>query len=295
MKNKRDKAIADKSSKKKSVTLLYIILGISIAGILIFGSWLGYDLFRDWQSQQFYTAFAADIQTRPRTPTVRPTAPASGADGNFVSGTGGNAGAEADDNKPEEEPDTWLPYMDFDLLAERFPDIRGWIKLDGTPLNYPLMQTTDNDFYLYHLPDRTRHRSGSVFIDYRNSPDFTDRNTIIYGHMSRTDDMFGALRHFRRQAFFDENYIMHIYLPDRDYQVVIFTVYLVDSGDANQIPVIDFRDEEHFMSNLSFIRSRSMVKSDIEVTAEDRLVTLATCQYDFLNARLILVGKLVPF
>ena len=271
-----------KRSKKKNLLLLYIVLGVSVTGILTFGTWLGYELFRDWQSQAYYIALAAGIETRPRTPTGRP--PASS-----------QPGGEGESPGVEEEEAPWVPYVDFDELAGRFPGIKGWIKLEGTPLNYPMMQTTDNDFFLNHLPDGTRHRSGSIFIDYRNSPDFTDRNTIVYGHMSRTDDMFGALRHFRGQQYYDENYIMYIHLPGGDYQLLIFTVYLVDSADYRQIPVINFRDDEHFMQNLQHIKSLSMVRNNIEVTVDDRLVTLATCQYDFANARLILVGKLVPF
>jgi len=277
-KNIENKEAKQKTNKKKQLTILYAILGVCIAGILTFGIWLAMELYLDWQSQNYYTQLANSIEMRPRPSPARPEAQTSVAE-----------------EKPEKIEELWLPFVDFEELNKRFSGVKGWISLEGTPLNYPIMQTDNNDYFLNHLPDGTRHRSGSIFLDYRNSPDFTDRNTIIYGHMSRTDDMFGVLRHFREQAYFDANKIMYIHLPDRDYQLEIFTVYLVDSGVLAEIPVLEFRDDEHFMQNLNHIRSISLVSSDLEVTAQDRIVTLATCVYDFVNARLVLVGKLVPF
>jgi len=271
-------------SKKKSLVIMYIILGISIAGILTFGIWLGVDHYLDRQSQNFYTSIVEGIEIRPRSSGSRAVAqsPAENGDESSV--------VRSSDEVREGD---WVSFVDFDELAQRFSGIIGWIRLEGTAINYPIMQGADNSFFLYHLPDGTRHRSGSIFMDFRNAPDFSDRNTILYGHMSRTDDMFGALKHFRRQEFYDANYVMYIHTPERDYQLVIFAVHLVNS--AVEQPRITFRDDEHFSEYLSDIRGRSMVSSDVEVSVDDKIVTLATCAYDFTNARLVVIGKLVPF
>ncbi|MCL2392649.1 MAG: class B sortase [Oscillospiraceae bacterium] len=277
-----------KKNKNKSLRLLYILLAISLVGVLTFGVWIGIDFFLDWQSQNHYVALAASIETRPRGPQSRPAiSPVNNPNSNDEH-EGSSLGASV-----EEEQEPWEPYADFDELSERFPGIIGWIKLDGTAINYPIMQWTDNYYFLGHLPDGTRHRSGSIFMDYRNTRDFSDKNTILYGHESRTDDMFGALKHFRNQEFYDAHQIIYIHTPLSDYQLVIFTAYLVDSGV--EVPRMDFRDDEHFADYIRDIRGRSFFSSGVEVSVEDRIVTLATCAYDFVNARLVVVGKLVSF
>jgi len=269
-----------KKNKKKSLILLYALLGVSIAGILFFTAWMGYDYFRDWQSQRFYTAVAADVETRPHSSMPSPAI----VENIDVSEDG------VEELGEDIEEELWVPYVDFEELAERFVGIKAWIKLEGTAINYPIMQWTDNYHFLGTLPDGTSHRSGSIFLDFRNSPDFTDRNTLIYGHESRTDDMFGALKHFRNQDFADEHNIFYIHTPYRDYHLIAFAGYLVDS--AREQPRINFADDEDFMIYIEDIRSRSLFSSDVEVTAEDRIVSLCTCAYDFPNARWVVVGKL---
>jgi len=269
-----------KMNKKKKLLILYILLGICISAFLVFGIWLGIDLYATWQSQSYYTALSASVETRPRVPAAsRPSAPTP------------SVNADGEEEFPQE--DEWVPFVDFEALSERFPGIIGWIRLEGTAIDYPIMQTTNNHFFLGHLPDGTRHRSGSIFLDYRNDPDFSDRNSLIYGHESRTEDMFGVLKHYRRQAFYDANPVISIYTPERDYELVVFTGYLVDSGIES--PPIRFRDDEAFEDYIARIRRLSFFSSDVEVTADDRIVSLCTCAYDYTNARLIIVGKLVEY
>ena len=262
--------------------MLNIMLGVCIAAFLIFGGWLGYELYMDWQSQQYYTTLSAGIEVRPREPgySKPPTPSAPPSEGEVV-------------DEPEEEEIVWVPYVDFVALAERYPGVIGWIKLDGTALDYPIMQTDNNWYYLGYLPDGTKHRSGSVFMDHRNAPDFSDRNTMLYGHESRTEDMFGVLKNFRKQEFFEANPVMYIYTPEGDFQLALLAGYLVDSGVEQ--PTRVFRDDEHFLRYITDIKRRSFFKSDVEVSVDDRIVSLCTCAYDYTNARLIIVGKLIEF
>jgi sortase B len=185
----------------------------------------------------------------------------------------------------------WLPYVDFKALDERFPGIVAWIQLEGTAIDYPVMQTKNNDYFLNHLPDGTSHRSGSIFLDYRNKPGFSDKNTLIYGHDSRAQDMFGALKNYRRQTFYDEHPAISIYTNDRDYRLVLIAGYLLDSGV--EVPPMEFIDEAAFQDHITDIKRRSFFKSGAEVSAGDRLVSLCTCAYDYTNARFVIVGKLV--
>jgi len=191
---------------------------------------------------------------------------------------------------PEE---VWEPYMDFRALSEGFSGIVGWIKLEGTAIDYPIMQWTNNSYFLSRLPDGTSHRSGSVFLDYRNNADFSDKGNSIYAHESKTQDMFGSLKNYRRQEFYEEHPTVYIYTPVKDYELVLIAGYLVDSGV--EIPPLGFKDEDAFFSHIDNIKSRSFFKSDVSVGPDDRLVNLCTCAYDYTNARWIIVGKLVEF
>jgi len=271
--------------KNRKARLLYVLLVASIVAVAIFAVLLGRELYTNWQSRSFYSDLTADIEKRPHdTGHPRPSPSPSGA------GDGEDAGAgEQETDEPEEA--AWTPYMDFVALGEKFPGAVGWIKLEGTAIDYPIMHWTDNDYFLGHLPDGTSHRSGSIFLDYRNSPDFSDKSILIYGHASRTQEMFGSLKNYRGQDYYDTHPAAYIYTPDRDYALFFVAGYLVDSG--TETPPMSFKDDEDFLKHIENIKRRSFFESEIEVGPNDRIVNLCTCAYDFDNARLILVGKLV--
>jgi len=273
------------------VKILYILLGIFVAAVIVSAVGLGYELYIIREGQAYYTSLTDKIEPRPRNPggsgkpaaTPPQTQPPEGAD----------PPAEGNGGEPEPEQPQWVPYVDFEALGDSLPGITAWIKLDNTALDYPVMQWTNNSFFLQHLPDGTKHRNGSLFIDYRNAADFSDRNTLIYGHESRTGDMFGILKSYRKQSFFEENPAISLYTPEKDYRLVLVAGYLVDSGIES--PPIEFRDETDFMAHIAKIQQRSFFKSDVEVNEIDRIVSLCTCAYDYVNARLVIVGKLVEY
>ena len=283
----KDKDMDENISKKKterSLKILYIILGVCVAGVLTFGIWLGVELYKDWQMRDYFTALAASVEMRPRQPNSPGANPSSGS--NIEGGGEGEVNAD-------ESYEPWVSFVDFEELNKRFPGAIGWIILDGTPINYPIMQYTDNNFFLYHRPDGSAHRSGSIFMDYRNTADFTDRNTLLYGHMNRTGDMFGILRNYREQAFFEEHPVLYIHTPTTDYRLFVFAAYLVHA--VTEQPRMIFQDDDDFEQYIQSIVSGSLIRSDILPTAQDRIVTLATCAYDFDDARLVIVGKLERF
>ena len=268
--------------KKKKSRILYILLGVCIVAVIISAAGLGYEVYLNSESQQYYSSLAADIparqryvakinaQLQPLATTLEATQPVDG-----VAYT----------------QEQWMPYVNFDALRESLSGISAWIKLDNTKLNYPLMQGADNYFYLSHLPDGTKHRSGSIFIDYRNNADFSDKSTLVYGHASKTGDMFGILKNYRKQSFYEENPVIYIYTPDRDYALVLVAGYLIDSG--KETPPQEFKDDAGFQAHISSIKQRSLFVSDVDVSIDDRIVSLCTCAYDYPNARLVIVGKLV--
>ena len=295
-KTEKDTKAKAKIKRKRKIRILYALMSVAIAAVVFFAGGLGYELYTSWKSQQYYTSMTSDIRTRPRdtgninyndllAATPKPPAPAEPS---------ANPSASPGDGAEEPDVDTgpaWEPYVDFEGLDAVYPGIKGWIVNEGTYIDYPIMQGDDNSYYLNHLPDGTKHRSGSVFLDCRSSIDFTDRNTILYGHMARAGDMFGSLKFYRDKSYFDSHPVMYIFTPETDYALVLFAGYLLDSG--KEVPPMEFRDDAEFEKHIADIKNRSFFKTEIEVTAYDRIVSLATCAYDYVNARWIIVGKLV--
>ena len=285
---------------KTKIRVLYALLGICILVAIISTVGLGYELYTNNQGQSYYTGLNTNIQRHTRNPdslavinqpAIVPGAVEDKEDNNSrgYDGNNNNVSEPAVKTYSIETP-TWAPYVDFKLLNESLPGISAWIKLENTVLDYPIMQGTDNNYFLGHLPDGTKHRSGSIFFDYRNNADLSDKNTLIYGHESRTGDMFGILKSYRKQSFYEANPIIYIYTQEKDYKLLLFAGYLVDSGVES--PPLDFRDDAAFISHIEAIKQRSLFRSDVEVSADDRIISLCTCAYDYPNARLVIVGKI---
>ena len=241
--------------------------------MLAFAGFLIRELYINEQSRSFYASILDGIETRPPdTPVTSPgTTPSQGGQ----------------ENRP---PVPHVPFVDFDALRERYPGVVAWIKLDGSPINYPVMHHTDNDFFLGRLPDGTKHRSGSIYLDYRNSSEFSDKSILIYGHKTHEKEMFGILENYRDKEFYEKNPVIHLYTPERDYEIVVFAVHLAHSQKDH--PPLSFRNNNDFMNYIADTKQISLIDTDVTITPEDQIVSLCTCAYDFDDARLIIVGVL---
>ncbi|MCL2820927.1 MAG: class B sortase [Oscillospiraceae bacterium] len=248
--------------------ILKIILGVCVLAVVVFAVLIVRELYIDSQSRSFYDEFA-NVETRPR----------EQEDSTAVSTSPGTT---------PDEPEEWMPYVDFDALRELYPEIVGWILLDDTPINYPIMQAADNDFFLRRLPDGSSHRVGSIFLDYRNESGFSDKSILIYGHHTRTGEMFGALTGYRNQEFYDANPVIDIFTPEGDFELILFAGHVAHS--VHDHPPLEFETDEDFLDYIDLIKNKSVFTSNFEVTASDRIINLVTCTYDFNDARLIIVG-----
>jgi len=267
-------------SNKVKLRILYGILALSIVSILGFGAILAIEFYTLNRAQSFFGEIAAPFMPRPIF-----------ADEISLAEPTEDTETQPDLNLTNDDPSA--SFIDFDLHKENFPNIVGWIQSEGTNINYPIVQFTDNDFYLHHLPDGTRNRMGSIFLDYRNASNFSDLNIIIYGHDTPSGDKFGSLRHYRDENYFRNHDTMFIFTPEQDYIVLIFAAYILDS--AVEVPPMHFTSEQHFDDYIQDIRRRSNFTSDVQVMFEDRLVFLATCvPAGAVNDRFIIVGKMLP-
>ncbi|MCD8053280.1 MAG: class B sortase [Lachnospiraceae bacterium] len=184
-----------------------------------------------------------------------------------------------------------LLNIDFDGLLAENADTVAWLYCEDTVINYPVVQTTDNEYYLHHLFGGETNSCGTLFVDAANSPDFTDDNTIIYGHYMKNGQMFRTLGEYDDQEYYEEHPTMILYTPETVYQIQIFASAILDGSDGFPL---NFATQEEKQEWIDSLREVSDIHSEVEVTAEDQLVTLYTCAYTFEDARRLVFGKLVP-
>lgn len=207
--------------------------------------------------------------------------------------------APEDDNAETEpageDPSVVLPTVDFDALRETGPDIIGWFTLPDTAINYPVTQTEDNEYYLHHLYDGTYNKTGCLFADYENQEDFSDRNTIIYGHNMRDGSMFATLNEYDEQSYYDGHPQMYLVTLGGGYIVEIFTAFVARPGESGSDTSpwrLSFKDDGAYTTWLSEMAGRSVIETDVTVTSSDKVLTLSTCTPGGAS-RFIVMGKLL--
>lgn len=176
-------------------------------------------------------------------------------------------------------------------LYDKYEDYRGWIKIDNTNINYPIVQGKDNLFYLDKDINKNYLSSGSIFMNYLNHG-FNDENTVLFGHHMRNKTMFAQLKKYKEKEFFyGDNDIVIEVENDKVLKYKVFSAYVTDSKD-NYIKT-NFDDKDQYKEFLEDIKNKSQYKSDIDVNENDKIITLSTCSYEFNDARMVVHGKLL--
>ena len=200
----------------------------------------------------------------------------------------------AEEETGREDSSTVLPVVDFEALRENGPDIIGWLSLPDTAINYPVTQTDNNEYYLHHLYDGTYNKVGCLFADYENQADFSDRNTIIYGHNMRDGSMFAALNEYGEQGYYDGHPQMYLVTPGGGYTMEIFTTFVAEPGESGSDTSpwrLSWKDDGAYTTWLSEMAGRSVIETDVTVTSSDKVLTLSTCTPGG-KSRFIVMGKL---
>ena len=168
-----------------------------------------------------------------------------------------------------------LAEMDLEALRETNPDVIGWILIPGTLVNYPLMQGDDNQYYLNHTWQKEYNFAGSIFVECQCLPDFSDFNTIIYGHRMSNTNMFGALSSYKKQDFLDSHPSVYIRLDDcvRRYDVYA----ALEPKITDCIYWVRYDEERYKQKVIDFAIENSVVDAGITPGPQDRLITLSTC------------------
>ncbi len=154
-------------------------------------------------------------------------------------------------------------------------DIKAILSINNTKINTVLLQSYDNNYYLRRLPNKKKHITGSVFIDYRTDL-VTDKNVIIYGHNANNYDIpFKYLRNYLKEEFYKNNKYIDIETENENLKYEIFSVY-VSYGDYKHLD-ISFNSEESFLNHLNYLKSKSIYGTSASLSASDSIITLQTC------------------
>ncbi|KXU16342.1 NPQTN specific sortase B [Streptococcus oralis] len=179
----------------------------------------------------------------------------------------------------------------FETLQHLNQDVCGWISIDGTKVDYPLLQSRDNIKYLDRNAFGDYAVTGSIFLDYRFNPNFTDFNTIIYGHSMASGAMFGEIKKFAEHDFFDQHRYGSLYYNGRERGLEIFGILEVDAYDSEIYRTLGASDEDH-QSYYQYLLSKAKYKRDVSLTSTDKIVLLSTCFLNITNGRHVLLAKI---
>ena len=183
--------------------------------------------------------------------------------------------------------------VDFDALLEINPDTIAWIRFDEPSIiNYPVVKSADNNEYLTKTFAENDNKLGAIFMDMRNSSDFSDRNTIIYGHhLNVSPDMFSRLHLYEDEEFCKEHPDFYIYTPDGSVRTyTVFSAGVVNAVSDNYD--IEFASDEEFEQYIQTCRDSSNYQVDVDVNAQSQIVSLSTCTGDQRDERFLLQGVL---
>lgn len=171
-------------------------------------------------------------------------------------------------SSPEEQP-----RVDMERLVEQYPDAVGWLYCEGTPIDYPVMQAEDNDYYLRRLPDGTHSTGGSLFLDWRCPGDFSGGLSILYGHNMHDGSMFACLASYMDQEWCDAHPLLELQTPECGLTLQVACAFTITAGEW-----VDrgFDSAENRPQLVEYAAAHSPV-SGVSLTGEEPLAALLTC------------------
>ena len=183
--------------------------------------------------------------------------------------------------------------VDFDKLKSVNEDVVGWIYVDALPdISYPIVKGKDNQTYLHQTYEKNYNFAGTIFVDYENSGDFSDCNTLVYGHNMKNGSMFGHLKKFREDdKLYKQDKYFWILTPERNYRYEIISAYT--TGVNSDTYTLFKGPGEEFEKYLETIKGYSEIQTDdTDLTIKDKIVTLSTCTGNE-STRFVVQGKRV--
>ncbi|MDD6667328.1 MAG: class B sortase [Lachnospiraceae bacterium] len=201
-----------------------------------------------------------------------------------------------DQSKDSVSDDSVRANVDFKALKAQYPDVIGWLNVPGTEIDYPILMSSkdkDTDYYLRRTIDEKESLPGCIYVEKEQNRDFSDFNTIIYGHNMRNGTMFGTLKRFRDEQFFEEHPEFTVETEDR---LMTYKIYVsVRMDDRHLLKSYDQSTEsgkEQYLKDIGSGSDSYFHHSDLKPTENDHLITLSTCIGQDPSHRFLLVGVL---
>lgn len=200
-------------------------------------------------------------------------------------------------DRPDPEERTGMPadtppvVIDFEALRRMNPDTAAWLYCPDTVIDYPVMRADDYDWYLHHLPDGTGNAAGTLFLDYNCPEDFSGRLSIIYGHHMKSGRMFGSLKGYKKQAYYERHPCLYLYTEQENYRIDLVYGFVIGAGEWRERA---FMYDINLGALLDYGSSKTTFHSNVGYAEDDKFVALATCSYEFDDARYIVIGVLQP-
>lgn len=193
----------------------------------------------------------------------------------------------------EETPDILDEYK---TLYNNNKSLIGWIKIDDTLIDYPVMQSANEDYYLTHNFDQKKDNNGSIFIDSECSIWPKSQNIIIYGHNMKSGKMFGQLKKYKNEKFFNDNPFIRF---DTLYETGLYQIMYVFSDTIYDETEVTFKyyqftganSKEEWDSAMNYMREKSLYNSGITAEYGEHIITLSTCDYEVGAERFVVVAK----
>ena len=180
--------------------------------------------------------------------------------------------------------------IDFNGLKNKNADTVGWINLNNTSVNYSIVKTSDNNYYLNHNFNKSYNSAGWIFMDYRCNDDFSSKNTVIYGHNRKDGSMFGTLKSLLNSNWYLKNSYITIATPEGNKIYQIFSIYKIKA--ESYYITTSFASESDYDTFLNTISKRSIYNFGIGLNTNDSIITLSTCT-GTNNARTVIHAKLI--
>lgn len=186
-----------------------------------------------------------------------------------------------------------MKLIDVDLneLKQTNPDTIGWLEMPGTNINYPVVQTSDNDYYLTHTFYKNPANSGWIYMDYRNDPNGNNKNTIIYGHGRLNKTMFGSLTNAVTESWFNnsDNGVIRFTTETETTLWQIFSSYIIPT--TNDYIQTNFTNDVEYEAFLEMLKNRSKFDYGITLNASDKIITLSSCANN--DDKIVVHAKLI--
>lgn len=182
-------------------------------------------------------------------------------------------------------------------LKEQYPDVIGWLEIEGTNINYPVMQGTDNSYYMTHDYKKEKTQSGSLFLDKDYNWSIPSSNLLIYGHNNKDGIMFAELLKYKDESFYKEHPTIKFTTPEEDAEYEIISAFLSRVYYKKEKNVFRYyyfvhaENEEKYSEYVSNAKKASLYETGKSAKYGEQLITLSTCEYSQEDGRFVVVAR----